>query len=341
MEICELKRKDEKEWDEFILRATNATFYHQIGWKNVVERTYGHKPCYLIARENGEIIGVLPLFSIESRIFGRKLVSVPFSPYGGVCAGNQEVESSLLEKAQWMAKEKNVDYLEFRCLSDTKGGLITNDAYFTLILKLTNDSELLWEKFSRKVRNAVRKALKSNLVAVIDNKYYKDFYRIYSKNMRDLGTPVHADSFFRNLLLEFPEQTKIAVVKYEGKIIGGIFLLYFRNTIISGWASSDKSYQWLNPNNLMYWEAIKHGCEEGYDYFDFGRSIADSGTYHFKMPWGTELKQLYYQYYLNNTKEMPDISQINPNRRMFAKVWKKLPLSLTNIIGPSLRRGFA
>ncbi|RLI52897.1 MAG: peptidoglycan bridge formation protein FemAB, partial [Candidatus Thorarchaeota archaeon] len=48
-------------------------------------KTYKHKPVYLVAKEGGEIRGILPMFLMRSVIFGKKLVSVPSAPYGGVC----------------------------------------------------------------------------------------------------------------------------------------------------------------------------------------------------------------------------------------------------------------
>jgi len=87
MEITELRTGEEEAWDSYVYESDASTFYHQIGWRNVVLKTYGHKPRYLVARgDDGGIIGVLPMFLMESRVFGRKLVSVPFAPYGGVCA---------------------------------------------------------------------------------------------------------------------------------------------------------------------------------------------------------------------------------------------------------------
>ena len=66
----------------------------------MVEKTYNHKPLYLIAKENGVIKGVLPLFLMRSVIFGKKLVSVPFAPYGGVCADSETVEKALIDEVK-------------------------------------------------------------------------------------------------------------------------------------------------------------------------------------------------------------------------------------------------
>jgi hypothetical protein len=72
MQITELWREDEKAWDSYVYKSSTSTFYHQLRsvliqlfhcvslmWRNVVEKTYKHKPAYLIAKENGEIKGVL------------------------------------------------------------------------------------------------------------------------------------------------------------------------------------------------------------------------------------------------------------------------------------------
>lgn len=341
MEITELKRKDEKAWDAYVLKSDQSTFYHQIGWRNVVEKTYKHKPIYLIAKEEGELKGVLPLFLMRSMIFGKKLVSVPFAPYGGVCTDSETIQNALVEEAKRITEECGADYLELRYLSQNKNKskLLANSKYVTFILNLNKNPDIVWKGFNNKIRNAIRKALKSNLEIRTDTNI-KEFYKLYTKNMRDLGTPPHSLAFFTNLLQEFTEYAKIVTVHYNGTCIAGLFLLFFRDTIISGWAASDRAYQKFQPNNLLYWEVIKHGCEEGYEYFDFGRSIYDSGTFKFKKPWGGEAEQLYYEYYLNAINNMPDNSQLNTKRQKFAITWKKLPVRIANSIGPFLRKSF-
>ena len=99
MEITELRKEEENAWDSYVHNSNNSTFYHQLGWRNVVARTYKHRPVYLVAKENGELKGVLPLFLMKSMIFGKKLVSVPFAPYGGVCADDGIAEKMLIEEA--------------------------------------------------------------------------------------------------------------------------------------------------------------------------------------------------------------------------------------------------
>jgi lipid II:glycine glycyltransferase (peptidoglycan interpeptide bridge formation enzyme) len=202
-------------------------------------------------------------------------------------------------------------------------------------LELNKDPDVVWRnKFNNKVRNAIRKSYKSNLEFVDCN--LKEFYRIYTKNMKHLGTPSHSYSFFENLIKEFPRKALSSGVIHDGTTIASTFLLSFKDTLVSGWAASDKEYSMLNPNNFLYWEVIKFACNNGYRYFDFGRSLLNSGTFRFKKPWGGENVKLYYRYYAR--KKIPDTTQTNPKRQKFAKIWSKMPLVLTNIVGPPLRK---
>jgi len=117
MQITGLKREDEKAWDSYVHSSNSFTFYHQLRsvlikllkslmWRNVVEKTYKHKPIYLIAKEEE--------FLMKSMIFDEKLVSVPFAPYGGVCADDETIEKALIEEAKRITEESGVDYLERR-----------------------------------------------------------------------------------------------------------------------------------------------------------------------------------------------------------------------------------
>jgi len=345
LEIIKLKKEEEKLWDEYVLRSDQSTFYHQLGWRNVVKETYGHKPIYLVAEEDSQIIGILPLFLIASKIFGTKLVSLPFSPYGGICANNKMVEKGLVEEAKKIAKEFDVDYLELRCLKKNNisnfndRNLLINNSYSTFILELDRDPEVIWDtKFNNKVRNAIRKAYKSNLK--FTNCGLKEFYKLYTGNMKHLGAPPHSYNFFENLMKEFPRDTIISGTVHDGITIASTFLLSFKDTLISGWTASDRKYSLFNPNNFLYWEVIKFACYNGHRYFDFGRSLINSGTFRFKKPWGANQIHLRYMYYLIKLKKVIDSSQANPSREKFSKVWRKLPIVVTNSLGPKLRKNF-
>ncbi|KAF5413920.1 MAG: hypothetical protein C5S48_10150 [Candidatus Methanogaster sp.] len=340
MDVYNLEEKEENDWDAFISAMENATFYHQIGWKSVIEKTYKHKPYYLVAKEDGNIKGVLPLFLIASVIFGKKLVSIPFAPYGGVCGDDFEAENMLMIEAKRIAKITKSKYIELRNQNE-KSRLLTNSTYVTFHIPLNVGSEVLWKRTSKGARRSTKKAIRNNIEVLMGLRYLDDFYEMYAIRNNELGSPVHSYHFFKNILKEFPTQSNIQVAKFKDKIIGGKFLLFFRGTITSGWASSDRRYKEYNPNNILTWELIKYGCNNKYSCFDFGRSEWNSGTFRFKKAWaGSVIKPLYYQFYIPGSGEPPDFTQSSPMRQKFAMVWKRLPLSMTKAVGPIMRRNF-
>ena len=341
LEICELKKEDETAWDTYIHKSNSSTFYHQIGWKNVVEKTYRHKPVYLVAKDNGEIKGVLPLFSMKSVIFGKKLVSVPFASYGGVRADNKTIENALIGEAKRITEDSGAEYLELRDITAKQGlNLIERSLQVTSILELESDSEVIWNNMKRDKRRGIKKAKEANLEIIWGLKGINDFYKIYARTMWYLGTPVHSIKFFRNIIQEFPDNINIVTARYKNEAIASIFLLFFKESAISGWSGSLREYSGLYPNNLAYWEVLKYCCEKGYKFFDFGRSMPNSGIHEFKKSFGSETQYLHYHYYLNNMNELPDATTANPKRQKFAKVWRKLPVPVVNVIGAKIRRNF-
>jgi GNAT superfamily N-acetyltransferase len=92
------------EWDSFVRQQRDWTHFHLLGWRAVIERTFGHECIYLAARdESGSLRGVLPLVRVRSVVFGHYLVSMPFVNYGGVLADDPEVARALLGAAEkWL-----------------------------------------------------------------------------------------------------------------------------------------------------------------------------------------------------------------------------------------------
>lgn len=341
MEICELKQSDEKAWDEYVLKHPDSTFYHQIGWKNVVEKSYGHKPYYLLAKENGEIKGILPIFFTKNMLFGKKMVSIPFAPYGGVCADDIITENALFNEAKKLTELNYAKYLELRTPPfKEKINQSDESIQVTSILYLDSNLDVIWKKIKRDKKRGINLAKTAQIEISRNTEKLDDFYNLYNQTMHNLGSPTHNLEFFKHVLGEFPNTTDIIVAKKSGVIVGCIFLLFFKKNIISGWSASNRKYQKFHPNDLCYWEAIKHGCENKYNVFDFGRSMPNSGVHNFKKSFGAQTKYLHYHYYLNNISIIPNQTTSNVKRQKFAQLWKNMPDILTNKLGPLLRGNF-
>ena len=215
-EVHQLISRDEQRWDDFIRTCKDATFFHQTGWKHVVENTYNHRPVYLFTEdETGQITGILPLFFISSPIFGKKLVSLPFAPYGGICAKHGSAAASLLAEAVRRYESLSVKFCELRCFHEHPcPDFRCRKGYSTFIMDLRPDEQTLWNTIGKKNRNMVRKGEKSGLTyqSAEDSAALDEFYHVYTDSISALGTPAHSREFFQEIYTRFPKDISVATV---------------------------------------------------------------------------------------------------------------------------------
>jgi len=325
-------------WERYIASHPQATNYHQIAWRKVIELSFGHRTHYLAATNGaGRIMGVLPLAHMSSRLFGSFLVSLPFFNYGGILADSAEVEQLLVEGSERIMAQLSATHVELRHCETIVASLPSKRHKVTMILNLESTAEAQWKSFNAKLRNQIRKPEKSGLEPRLGGIELLDgFYDVFARNMRDLGTPVYAKDFFKNILNELPEATRIVAVSCEGKIIAAGIATWFRDTMEIPWASSISDYKSMCPNNMLYWEAIKFAIGKGFSRFDFGRSTPDEGTFNFKKQWGAIPIQLNWQYLLPDGASLPELNPKNPKYDLAIKIWQKLPLPVTRMLGPHI-----
>lgn len=330
---------DATEWDAFVHATAEATGYHLWRWRLVFERAFGHHTEYLAARDPDGIVGICPLVVFCSRLFGNFSVSLPFVNYGGIVARDPQVANALRTHARALAARLGSSHVEFRHVYRQFATLPCKQHKVAMTLRLAPDVESMWRALDRKVRNQIKKAEKSALTASIgSSELLDDFYRIFAHNMRDLGTPVYSIHFFREVLAQFPESTRVFMVRAGRTPVAGAISFTHRGIIEVPWASSLREYRALCPNNLLYWTAITHAIANGCSTIDFGRSTPDEGTYHFKRQWGAEPEPLWWEYDVISRTGLPDQSPKNPKLQTAIAVWKHLPVRLTTLIGPAIVR---
>lgn len=335
-----LYNEDGNAWNTFVSSHQDSTNYHQYGWRKVIEKSFGHRTMYLAAIDShNEICGVLPFVQVKSRLFGSFLVSLPFLNYGGMLVSEFAAISALLDASRKILSGTGVDHIEFRNLKMCNEVVATKQHKVTMILELKKNVEEQWGSLDVKVRNQVRKAEKNGLKSVIGHIDLLDgFYEVFCRNMRDLGTPVYGRDFFRNVLEEFPDTTRILTITLDGKTIASALLTWHKGTLEVPWASSNRDYRQFCPNNLLYWDAIRFAIGLGAGMFDFGRSTPGEGTFNFKKQWGARSVPLYWQYLLHEGDALPEINPKNPRFRLAIQAWQRLPLMITNILGPHIIR---
>ena len=335
-----LDSASESVWDRFVTNHPAGTFFHQMGWKRVMERTYGYKPYYLCARRNNELTGIAPAFLISNWVTGRCLMSLPFAVYGGVCASDKESEQGLITRLEQLAAELRVGHLELRNRSAIIPEYHEISRYSTFTMPIGPDTEAIYRKFPKDMRYMIRKGEKVGLRARSGIDQLDTFYRLMTINLRRLGTPAFPKSLFENLVREYPNQIDLTVVYVGDKALAGGMSFFFRDWTQPYYIGSLDEAKALAANNFLWWQLIKQGAEKGCSVFDFGRSKNASGNFEFKKRWKPLIEPLRYQVRLIRSASMPNNSQNNPKFEKVSNVWKKLPLPLTRSLGPRVVRWF-
>ena len=333
--IHTLGESDVAHWDAYVLAHPDATFFHRAGWQRVVKQAFGHRTHFLYAEQFGNIVGVLPLVQIKSRLFGHSLSSLPFCAYGGIVANDAQVFAALDQAAQALATKLQVGALEYRNLHAQHSDWPSKDLYVTFRKAIDPDVEVNMNAIPRKQRAMVRKGIKAGLIGGIDPDTTR-FFAAYSASVHRLGTPVFSRRYFRVLKEVFGDDCEVLTITLESQVIASVLSFYFRDEVLPYYGGGVDAARAVAGNDFMYWELMRRACARGLKIFDFGRSKRGTGSFDFKKNWGFEAAPLHYEYFLVADSEVPEINPLNPKYSLFIKAWKRMPLALANVIGPHI-----
>ena len=208
-------------WADYVGTAGLDGHFHEFAWRRIIETSLRHRALYLIARRRDEVTGVLPLFDVQSRLFGRSLVSVPFLNGGGLVASDWTSERALLAKVGEIIKHGGYRYSELRQRGPFGHGaedLSHRQHKVAMRLALGDDPEALFKGFKGKLRSQIRRSGKAGAKAQMINganvvdRDLAAFYKVFAENMRDLGTPVFPRSLFETTIDGFQERVWLGLV---------------------------------------------------------------------------------------------------------------------------------
>ncbi len=313
-------------------------------WLDVLRTSMGHRPHLIVARRHGprgDLAGYLPLVLVRSRWFGRFLVSLPYLNRGGVVADDVDTGEAMVREAVGLAQQLDGRYLELRHTEPVAHDALptSRDDKVHMMLALPDSGEALWHGFPAKVRNQVRKGDRHALTIRWGGEaLLPAFYRIFSVNMRDLGTPAYPRRLFANVLQHFGERAEIAVVNMADQAVAAALLVHAADATRVPSASSLRRFNHTCANMWLYHRLLARAIERGSRTFDFGRSSVDSGTYRFKRQWGASPHPTRWQYHVR-VGDVNAMRPEDPRYRRWIAAWKRLPVWMTRLVGPQLVRG--
>ena len=325
-------------WDAYVMAHPAATFFHRAGWQRIIEQVFKHPSFFLYAERAGQIVGVLPLAQVKSRLFGNALTSLPFAVYGGVLASDEVAAVALEEEAVRIAELLEVEHLEFRNMAVRHADWPSQDLYVTFRREIFADEEANMLAIPRKQRAMVRKGIKNELRSELDANVDR-FFDLYADNVHRHGTPAMPKRYFAALLKEFGADAEVlTVVGPEGQPLSSVLSFYFRDEVLPYYAGDHVDARDLAANDFKYWELMRRACARGLKIFDYGRSKQGTGPYAFKKNWGFEPQPLHYEYRLFKRDSIPQNNPNNPKYKLMIEAWRRMPLGLANWLGPFIVR---
>jgi FemAB-related protein (PEP-CTERM system-associated) len=338
MVVREYSDTDRERWEAFVAQCPEATFFHRIGWREIITEVFRHRTHYLLAERGDRIAAVLPLGEVKSRMFGHALVSLPFCVYGGPAADDADAERALIEEAGRLARKLGVQHLELRNRVAKRPDWPRQDLYVTFRKEILPDVEANLTAIPRKQRAMVRKGIKHGLRGVIDDNVDR-FYTLYADNAHRHGTPPFSRRYFARLREVFGESCEtLTVLDSQGEAVSSVLSFYFRDEVLPYYAGDSVRARDIAANDFKYWDLLRRACERGLRMFDYGRSKQGTGSYDFKHNWGFVATPLVYEYQLREGATIPQNNPLNPKYRALIATWKRMPRFAVNALGPHIVR---
>lgn len=325
------------EWDDFARSQTGFTHYHLHSWREVMAEVFGHECIYLAARNpSGALEGILPLVRVKSVVFGHYLVSMPFLNYGGPI-GTASGVIALVDEAIELARAGRVKLLELRSRVPLAIDLPVSHRKVTVLLDLERTADAMLKRFDSKLRSQIRRPQRAGITVRFGPNQADPFFDVFSRHMRDLGTPTQPRALFGRIAQAFPDDAWFACAYLDGQAVAAGCGFRFGAEVELAWAAALRRYSRQSPNMLLYWAFMERAIAEGITTFNFGRCTAGGGTYRFKMQWGGQETPLWW-YDCARRERAATPSSDDAAYRWGARIWRHLPTRVATALGPGIVR---
>jgi len=265
-------------------------------WLEVLSDCYGFR-FQALAQADGK---PLMFFSIVDDIFGKRIISLPFSDYTELGALTGEELAGITRCIRAAHPEMP---FTLKLLGDhdlTGAGFSRVRSAVCHRIQLQGDIEEIWRRTSHAFRKGVAKAERSGLTFQVCNdeegldSFYALLVELRRKKYRILP---QSREFYAKLLERFCADGAghLCTVRLEGKAIACAVVLGSGGMLFDKMGVSDLEYQDLRPNNLLLWEVMKLGNATGATALDMGLTQADhEGLIAFKDSLGGDRLPVFY-----------------------------------------------
>jgi hypothetical protein len=288
-------------WDQLGVFA-GANIFHTLPWLNFMADVQRAEPVVAAVESDGQVRGYFT--GLIVRKYGLKILGSPLRGWNTYFMGfNLMPDISYREVLQAFPKfafdELKCHYLEITDASlkedDWKGLSYRVRNIRTFALDLTKSEEELFANMDNKsCRQHIHKAEKKGVVIekAVDPGFADEYYAQYQELMVKKSTlPLYELDFVQRMIEQLQPTGNLLLLRArnaEGVCIATAILLVY-NKVAVGWgAASWQQYRVLNPNELIYWCAMKRVKAMGVEVFHLGPEVR-----HFKDKFGAYETQVF------------------------------------------------
>ena len=323
--VTALKQVDLTWWNTLIAQSPDATIFQTAHWANHCEDCLQYGPLYLLATNaDGRPVGACLVFKTaheQQYIFeqpGSRLLIPMFRSLvpsfvwlsGPLCwVEEQEVAiaQALITAIDKLALQNSALFVKGGPLIVDKANLtdfLVNQGFekkpwATLLVDLSPDEETLWKNLKHSAQKAIRKAKREGIsVERIDTldelyNYYSTFFVQVTRRIAGrVFTFKQWASWWKHLRPH--NGFEVFAAKHDGKYICGLNVWIFNGHLVEfGSVQSAYSFEHkLYGNDLIKWEIIRWGHQQGYRVYDLAgvapepSTSKERGIRQFKEKWG-------------------------------------------------------
>ena len=247
--------------------------------------------------EEDKLVGVIVGYTTQEKCKFKQYFTMRAIVVGGPLLDENISESALAMLLQIVKKQQGeAIYIETRNLHDYsrwRTVFEANDFAYQPHLNIQvacNANHTMSEQRQRQVKKAIKNG--AEICEASSEQEIRDWYQILRQLYRQkVRTPLWSEAFF----LQFYRSGvgKYLLVKYEGKVIGGMMCPVFADKAIYEWyvCGLDEEYKEQYPSVMATYAAIEYAKQKGIPMFDFmGAGVPDKpyGVRDFKMEFGGE-----------------------------------------------------
>ena len=308
MRVEEFTENRRGEWDEFLINANNPTIFHELKFFDYHPPERFENRHLMFYREK-QLRAILTGAVIHKPDGTLHYVSHSGASYGGFVlrrdSGIAEAEElvdtflNYLGENHFASVKITLAPLPYAHLPHNHLDFAMNRRGFTY-LKRELSSMVFLEKrlednfalFRSTARTSTRKAQKSG-VEVRENAEWAEFYKILKHNlsMRHNVFPTHTLDELMRLKKLFPERIRLFGAFHDDVMAAGtVLFLCNERAMLAFYISHREDMQDIRPLNLLFYEVMRFGIENGFALLDFGTYTLDMepnyGLAHFKEGFG-------------------------------------------------------